>query len=108
MGICLARRSEQYGETMNAKPDGEDTVGPSSANTEAMSFPPECCRVTLASISDAVITTDTEERVTFLESVTKSLSGWTQDETAGGSPESVVPRDGAIVGLTTRTRRWCG
>ncbi len=33
---------------------------PSPANMEALHFQPEWCRVTLASIGDAVITTDTE------------------------------------------------
>src|SRR5688572_17992737 len=35
--------------------------------------------VTLSSIGDAVITTDTEGRVTFLNPVAESLTGWTQE-----------------------------
>ena len=41
---------------------------------------PEWSRVTLARISDAVITTDTDGRVTFLNPVAESLTGWTQAE----------------------------
>src|SRR6202040_4007976 len=56
---------------------------PSPASKDALHFQPEWCRVTLASIGDAVITTATEGRVTFLDSVAESLTGWAQDEAAG-------------------------
>jgi PAS domain S-box-containing protein len=42
-------------------------------------------RVTLSSIGDAVITTDVEGRVTFMNRVAESLTGWTQDEALGRS-----------------------
>jgi PAS domain S-box-containing protein len=42
-------------------------------------------RVTLSSIGDAVITTDVEGRVTFMNRVAESLTGWTQDEAMGRS-----------------------
>ena len=94
--------------------------------TESISGPslhsqPEWCRVTLASIGDAVITTDTQGRVTFLNSVAESLTGWTQAEAEGVSLESVFRiinedtrrtvesptiralRDGVIVGLANHT-----
>ena len=40
-------------------------------------------QVTLSSIGDAVITTDAEGRVTFLNPVAQSLTGWTQEDAAG-------------------------
>lgn len=43
----------------------------------------EWFRTTLASIGDAVITADTEGRVTFLNAVAQGLTGWTQGEAAG-------------------------
>lgn len=46
--------------------------------------------VTLSSIGDAVITTDTEGRVTFLNPVAESLTGWTQE--AVGQPLDGVIR----------------
>ena len=46
---------------------------------DALLFRPEWSHAALASIGDAVITTDTEGRVTFLNPVAKSLTGWTQD-----------------------------
>ena len=46
-------------------------------------------RVTLASIGDAVITTDLKGRVTYLNAVAESLTGWTQRD-AIGQPLPVV------------------
>lgn len=39
--------------------------------------------ITLASIADAVITTDTEGRVAFLNGMAQALTGWTQTEAEG-------------------------
>ena len=86
-----------------------------------MLFRPEWSRAALASIGDAVITADTEGRVTFLNPVAQSLTGWTQDEAAGVLVETVFKivhpetrmiiesptvralRDGVNVGLMNRT-----
>ena len=43
----------------------------------------EWLRVTLASIGDGVITTDAEGRVTFLNAVAESLTGWSQTDALG-------------------------
>jgi PAS domain S-box-containing protein len=51
----------------------------------------ERLRITLASIGDAVISTDAEGRVVFLNSVAEALTGWTQAE-AEGCPLPVVFR----------------
>ena len=82
---------------------------------------PEWCRATLARIGDAVIATDTEGRVTFLNPVAETLTGWTQDEALGVPVENVFKivregtrkmvesptvqalRDGIIVGLGNQT-----
>lgn len=87
----------------------------------AVLFRPEWSRATLASIGDAVITSDTEGRVTFLNPVAQSLTGWTQDEATGVSVETVFKivhpetrmiiesptvralREGVNVGLANRT-----
>jgi len=45
----------------------------------------EWLRVTLSSIGEAVITTDTEGRVKFLNPVAEFLTGWTQGEAVGKS-----------------------
>jgi PAS domain S-box-containing protein len=77
--------------------------------------------VTLASIGDGVLTTDPEGRVTFLNPVAESLTGWTLDEATGRPIASVFPivneetrapaenpvsrvlRDGRVVGLGNHT-----
>ncbi len=47
--------------------------------------------VTLASIGDAVITVDTERRVTFINSVAESLTGLTQAQARGLTVDEVMP-----------------
>jgi len=89
-------------------------------------FQPQWCRVAPASVGDAVITADTEGRVTFLNTVAESRTGWTQDEAAGVPLEDVFNiinqdsrksfetptvralRDGVIVGLANHKMRWSG
>jgi PAS domain S-box-containing protein len=56
---------------------------------EALSEQTEWLRVTLSSIGDAVITTDTQGRVTFLNPVAQALTGWTQEEAEGQPLEQV-------------------
>jgi PAS domain S-box-containing protein len=78
-------------------------------------------RVTLASIGDAVIATDTDGRVTFLNRVAQALTGWGSEDAAGRPLESVFRivdeltrrpaesparralREGRVVGLENHT-----
>jgi PAS domain S-box-containing protein len=82
---------------------------------------PAMLRITLSSIGDAVITTDTSGRVTFLNPVAQSLTGWTQADAAGihleqifkivneetrrpvENPASRALREGKVVGLANHT-----
>jgi PAS domain S-box-containing protein len=59
----------------------------------------EVLAVTLHSIGDAVITTDIQGRVAYMNPVAESLTGWTQDD-ATGQPLDAVFR---IVNEDTRT-----
>jgi PAS domain S-box-containing protein len=52
---------------------------------EALRKESDWLRVTLSSIGDAVITTDVESRVTFMNRVAESLTGWAQAEAMGRS-----------------------
>jgi PAS domain S-box-containing protein len=88
---------------------------------EALQEQQEWLRVTLSSIGDAVITTDTKGCVTFLNPVAQSLTGWTQEEAAGVPLDSVFKivnedthrtvenpatrtlREGVVVGLANHT-----
>lgn len=81
----------------------------------------EWLRVTLSSIGDAVIATDTQERVTYLNEVAQQLTGWTQEDAEGMPLVSVFPilneqtrrpienpvekvlREGVVVGLANHT-----
>ncbi len=81
----------------------------------------EVLRVTLHSIGDAVITTDVDGRITYMNAVAESLTGWTHREAVGQSLDAVfrivnedtrqpVPnpatkalRDGVVVGLANHT-----
>ena len=81
----------------------------------------EWLRVTLSSIGDAVITTDAAGRVTFLNRVAESLTGWLTADAAGRplpevfqvineqtrrpveNPALRALRDGTVVGLANHT-----
>ena len=78
-------------------------------------------RTTLASIGDAVLTTDTQGRVTYVNAVAQALTGWPQEAAVGQPLETVFRivneqsrqtvenptiralREGAIVGLANHT-----
>ena len=81
----------------------------------------EFFQVTLASIGDAVITTDTDGNVTFLNPVAEGMTGWKSDEAIGqplekvfdiineetrkpaSNPVAKALRDGVVVGLANHT-----
>jgi PAS domain S-box-containing protein len=81
----------------------------------------EWLAVTLASIGDAVITTDAQGRVTFLNGVAQEMTGWALDDAEGRQLVAVFPivneqtrrpvenpvekvlREGVVVGLANHT-----
>jgi PAS domain S-box-containing protein len=76
----------------------EQEVAARRAVEQGLAEEGERLRTTLASIGDAVITTDAEGRITSLNAVAEALTGWTQAE-ATGQPLDVVFR---IVNEETR------
>ncbi len=81
----------------------------------------ELLKVTLASIGDAVVTTDSAGRVTFLNPIAEELTGWSRSDAQGrplaeifqivneytrlpvDNPVMKVLREGTIVGLANHT-----
>jgi PAS domain S-box-containing protein len=106
---------------VDTRSDWGDMTDSSPASKEALHFQPEWCRVTLASIGDAVITTDPEGQITFLNPIAESLTGWALDEAAGQplgnvfrsineegrqpleSPTIRALREGVVIGLANHT-----
>ena len=88
---------------------------------EALRREREWLKVTLASIGDALIATDTQGRVTFLNGVAEALTGWSHEEAVGRPMEDIfrivneqtrrsvehpvgrVLREGTVVGLANHT-----
>src|SRR5216117_3296589 len=101
-------------DTDRSRPEQEQTP-------EALYEQRQWLRVTLSSIGDAVITTDTKGSVTYLNPVAESLTGWTQAEAAGipleivfkiineetrqtvENPATRAMREGLVVGLANHT-----
>jgi diguanylate cyclase (GGDEF)-like protein/PAS domain S-box-containing protein len=54
-----------------------------AANSEALFEQKERAQVTLDSIGDAVISTDTDGRVTYINAVAEALTGWSREAAAG-------------------------
>ena len=96
-----------------------DSLADSEARTKESR---DWLQTTLVSIGDAVITTDANGKVTLLNPVAQTLTGWTQEDAAGKpleqifvirnadteleveSPVAKVLREGGIVGLANHTR----
>jgi PAS domain S-box-containing protein len=94
---------------------------PEEDNREALHEQREWLRVTLSSIGDAVITTDTKGGITFLNPVAQTLTAWTLQEASGVPLETVFRivneetrqtvenpatralREGLVVGLANHT-----
>jgi PAS domain S-box-containing protein len=95
--------------------------GPPEHPADSLQAQLDLCRITLASVGEAVITTDVDGRVVYLNSVAESLTGWTLQEAAGRplgdvfravdvethqpaeSPTVRALRDGVVVDLAKHT-----
>ncbi len=108
---AVQRTSQERDETANECKQAEEGLRASERRYA----------VTLASIGDAVIATDNQGRVTFLNSMAESLTGWPLAEAVGRplaevfrivneqtrqpveDPAAKVLRHGAVVGLANHT-----
>ena len=95
--------------------------GRASASNAAAQYPHEWLQVTLTSIGDAVIATDVQGNVAFLNPVAAALTGWDQNGARGRPLADVFPiinqdtrrpvespvtkalREGTVVGLANHT-----
>ncbi len=118
--VEISVSARKAGDTYVATAIVRDITGRKLAE-EALAAERERLAVTLRSIGDGVITTDTEGRVVLLNRVAEELTGWSQDEAVGlpleqvfliinekspepcESPVKRVLEAGAIVGLANNT-----
>jgi diguanylate cyclase (GGDEF)-like protein/PAS domain S-box-containing protein len=92
--LVLAARQAQLraGELQRHATEVEHQV---QEKTAELALEKERAQVTLASIADAVITTDGDGRIDYLNPVAEQLTGWRQDEARGRPLESVFHTRGA-------------
>jgi PAS domain S-box-containing protein len=94
---------------------------PGDQTEEALHEKQEWLRVTLSSIGDAIITTDTQGCITFMNPVAQDVTGWSLEEASGAPLETVFKivneethrtvenpatralREGLVVGLANHT-----
>ena len=81
-GLTMSK-SERPSLDRPSTPEAGGSVPASTATDRELDFERERLRITLASIGDAVISTDAEGRVTFLNEVAENLTGWTQAKAEG-------------------------
>src|SRR5690348_15712028 len=74
--------TNDHRESPHVRRGMEDLVAPST-------LPEAWLRVTLDSIGDAVIATDTQGRVNFLNSIAEELTGWSSSDALGQRLETV-------------------
>lgn len=74
--------TDAAGRTLGLIGVGRDITG-IKAIEATLAAERERLQVTLRSIGDAVVTTDTEGRIVFLNKVAESLTGWTNEEARG-------------------------
>ncbi|WP_447977269.1 PAS domain-containing protein [Candidatus Nitrospira bockiana] len=109
--VMLNQRVEALTKALHRRKELEDAVREQR----------EWFKVTLTSIGDAVIATDDQGRVTFVNPPAEALTGWTQDEAHGrpltevfriineysrhpaGNPVERVIAEGRVVGLANHT-----
>jgi PAS domain S-box-containing protein len=75
MVIAIGRQMGQFIERKQAK--------------EALELQRQWLEVTLSSIGDAVIATDTKAAITFMNPVAEALTGWTQEDAVGQKIDAV-------------------
>jgi PAS domain S-box-containing protein len=118
--LTISPLKDDSGQVVGASKIMRDVTERRAAERQ-LSASRESLRLTLASIGDAVITTDVEGRITYLNSVAESTTGWNLQDAVGQSLNTVFRilneqtrmtvedptrralREGVIVGLANHT-----
>ncbi len=103
-------------EIGRATAERDRLIGELASANERTTASRDLLHTTLTSIGDAVVATDSSGRVTFMNGVAESLTGWTHAEAHGQQierrPQSGERRDPRIRGKSRRARlargRHCG
>jgi diguanylate cyclase (GGDEF)-like protein/PAS domain S-box-containing protein len=74
----------------NAMPKAVANMLERSAHVEALFLERERAEVTLASIGDAVVSTDVAGNITYLNPVAESMTGWSRQEASGRPLQEVL------------------
>ena len=119
--VLLRLVTERQGHSSLGQTDGQPGLERWREIEESLRRQSQILEVTLASIGDAVLVTDADGRVTFLNSVAEQLTGWTASAAKGrrltevfpivnertrasvGDPVSRVLETGVTVGLANHT-----
>jgi PAS domain S-box-containing protein len=116
--ISLRKEAEETARRLFQEQTAREAA---EANAEALRNEREWLRVTLLSIGDAVLAADAQGRVTLMNPVAGTLTGWAPDEARGRpmaevfritneqtgrpaeDPVARVLREGAVIGLANHT-----
>ncbi len=116
ISVVAVHTSQLVRRSMRLAHEREDLIGDLNAEKDNV-------QVTLNSIGDGVLTTDTGGCITYLNPVAERLTGWSVDEARGrplgevlllGDPDSVAPADpvaaclshGGVLRLEQETALW--
>lgn len=120
LSLTISPIIDSAGNIIGASKIARD-IGREMKARELLQESEELFRVTLGSIGDAVIATDCEGRITFINPEAERLTGWTRRDAAGvalpdvfkivneftreevESPVALVLREGRVVGLANHT-----
>lgn len=93
LSITASLLNDPSGSVMGAIQSIRDITGTKQA-AEALAAEKERLAVTLRSIGDGVITTDTNRKILLMNKAAEKITGWTQEEAGGRGLDEVVKIEG--------------